>query len=142
MRSIPILLLIIFSIASCQETNSDTNYLKEKIVLLEARVDSLEKEIQKLSEAKPVPSTKRKANSKLATVKPVRKEDSIVLTQKSKEPVEKATEENQYIAPQTSSKNVSQSHSSSSTQCMGTTKRGARCKRMVRGGNYCWQHGG
>lgn len=27
-----------------------------------------------------------------------------------------------------------------SSQCKGTTKKGARCKRMVKGGGYCWQH--
>lgn len=31
---------------------------------------------------------------------------------------------------------------SGSSQCQGTTKKGARCKRMVRGGGYCWQHAG
>ena len=31
--------------------------------------------------------------------------------------------------------------SSVSSQCRGTTKKGARCKRMVKGGGYCWQHG-
>ncbi|MCX2483791.1 DUF5763 domain-containing protein [Pedobacter sp. MR2016-24] len=30
--------------------------------------------------------------------------------------------------------------SRSSSQCQGTTKKGARCKRMVRGGGYCYQH--
>lgn len=30
--------------------------------------------------------------------------------------------------------------SSSSSQCQGITKRGQRCKRMVKGGGYCWQH--
>ncbi|WP_354375344.1 DUF5763 domain-containing protein [Pedobacter africanus] len=29
---------------------------------------------------------------------------------------------------------------SSSSQCKGVTKKGARCKRMVTGGGYCWQH--
>ncbi|WP_394331824.1 DUF5763 domain-containing protein [Pedobacter steynii] len=32
------------------------------------------------------------------------------------------------------------SSNSSSSQCQGTTKKGARCKRIVRGGGYCWQH--
>ncbi|WP_369974452.1 DUF5763 domain-containing protein [Pedobacter sp. HMWF019] len=32
------------------------------------------------------------------------------------------------------------STNSSSSQCKGITKKGARCKRMVRGGGYCWQH--
>src|SRR5215217_4525714 len=33
------------------------------------------------------------------------------------------------------------SNTSTSSQCKGTTKKGARCKRMVRGGGYCYQHG-
>ena len=28
----------------------------------------------------------------------------------------------------------------SSSQCEGTTKKGQRCKRIVKGGGYCWQH--
>lgn len=38
---------------------------------------------------------------------------------------------------------VKQSPSSthtSSSQCKGITKKGARCKRTVSGGGYCWQH--
>jgi len=31
--------------------------------------------------------------------------------------------------------------SSASSQCQGITKKGARCKRMVKGGGYCYQHG-
>ncbi len=27
-----------------------------------------------------------------------------------------------------------------SVQCQGTTKKGARCKRMTRSGSYCYQH--
>ncbi|MFZ1808420.1 MAG: hypothetical protein WAU36_14410 [Cyclobacteriaceae bacterium] len=27
-----------------------------------------------------------------------------------------------------------------STQCKGITQAGARCKRMVKGGSYCYQH--
>jgi len=30
--------------------------------------------------------------------------------------------------------------SSLGSQCKGTTKKGQRCKRMVKGGGYCWQH--
>lgn len=30
--------------------------------------------------------------------------------------------------------------STASSQCQGITKKGNRCKRMVRGGGYCWQH--
>ena len=41
-----------------------------------------------------------------------------------------------------SSSNV-ESRSSTSTQCLGTTKKGARCRRMTRSPNgYCYQHGG
>ncbi|WP_221931272.1 DUF5763 domain-containing protein [Pedobacter westerhofensis] len=39
-----------------------------------------------------------------------------------------------YAAPR------SRSISATSSQCKGTTKKGARCKRMVKGGGYCWQH--
>ncbi len=27
-----------------------------------------------------------------------------------------------------------------SAQCLGTTKKGQRCARMVNGGSYCYQH--
>jgi hypothetical protein len=27
-----------------------------------------------------------------------------------------------------------------SSQCQGITKKGNRCKRVVKGGGYCWQH--
>lgn len=37
-------------------------------------------------------------------------------------------------------KPVRDSDSDVSGQCKGTTKKGARCKRTVRGGGYCWQH--
>lgn len=31
----------------------------------------------------------------------------------------------------------------SSSQCLGTTKKGARCRNITRSGNgYCWRHGG
>ena len=32
------------------------------------------------------------------------------------------------------------SNISISSQCKGTTKKGAQCKRMVKGGGYCYQH--
>lgn len=32
------------------------------------------------------------------------------------------------------------STTSSNSQCRGITKKGARCKRVVSGGGYCWQH--
>ena len=32
------------------------------------------------------------------------------------------------------------STNSASAQCKGITKKGSRCKRMVKGGEYCWQH--
>lgn len=31
-------------------------------------------------------------------------------------------------------------NTSASSQCNGVTKKGAQCKRMVKGGGYCYQH--
>jgi len=42
--------------------------------------------------------------------------------------------------PRRSSVKKSNGGSSASSQCQGITKKGARCKRMVRGGGYCFQH--
>jgi hypothetical protein len=39
-----------------------------------------------------------------------------------------------YSTPKAVNNNVS------SSQCQGITKKGNRCKRMVKGGGYCWQH--
>ncbi|MAS94909.1 MAG: hypothetical protein CMO55_17065 [Verrucomicrobiales bacterium] len=38
------------------------------------------------------------------------------------------------------SRSSSYSSSTSSRQCAGYTQKGYRCKRMVRGGSYCYQH--
>ena len=35
---------------------------------------------------------------------------------------------------------VKKQSSTTSSQCNGRTKKGARCKRMVKGGGNCWQH--
>lgn len=35
---------------------------------------------------------------------------------------------------------VTKSNTTTSTQCMGITKAGSRCKRMVSSGSYCYQH--
>lgn len=37
-------------------------------------------------------------------------------------------------------KRSASSDSSTAVSCKGTTKKGLRCKRMVKGGGYCWQH--
>jgi|GEM_PF-1686043 len=37
-------------------------------------------------------------------------------------------------------KDDSGKRSASTTQCKATTKKGTRCKRMVKSGSYCWQH--
>lgn len=47
----------------------------------------------------------------------------------------------QYSPSLRRSSSVSRSYSSS--QCLGTTKKGARCRNMTRSSNgYCWRHGG
>jgi hypothetical protein len=36
--------------------------------------------------------------------------------------------------------NIASETNKISSQCTGVTKKGTRCRRMVRSGTYCWQH--
>jgi hypothetical protein len=105
--------------------------------VLESRIDSLEQKIQLLTDKQHPTTSRKKAltkNKKNPT--PV----SLVSTEQKAEPII----ENPTLSSnqQKSTYRERTSNSGSSHQCMGTTKKGARCKRMVSNGNYCWQHGG
>lgn len=53
------------------------------------------------------------------------------------------TSVNSLYSTTSNSASVSNSYRSSSVQCSGRTKKGARCKRMTTSSNgYCYQHGG
>lgn len=124
------------SLASCQDT-SESNDLKDRISNIEIKIDSLQNQIQKLSEPKSLPVTKKK--TALNKKKETNSDSQFLIKEPDQQPIEKITAEQKQDIPV---KATNYSYSSESHQCMGTTKRGARCKRMVRGGNYCWQHGG
>jgi len=129
-------ILFAFAFTSCQD-NTESNDLKNRINILETRVDSLQNEIRKLSQPKITPITKKKSANK-------KKEESsaqFLQSEPDKQPVNTITEEKKKESSEKTN-SYSSSYSSESHQCMGITKRGTRCKRMVRNGNYCWQHGG
>jgi hypothetical protein len=105
--------------------------------VLEARIDSLEQKIQLLIDKQnPTASRKKTLINNKKNPTPA----SLVATKQKEEP----TIENSTLSSnqQKSTYQEPTSNSGVSHQCMGTTKKGARCRRMVRNGNYCWQHGG
>jgi hypothetical protein len=46
------------------------------------------------------------------------------------------------VSPGGSKAKEKKQSASISKQCMAITKKGRRCTRKIRSGNYCWQHGG
>ena len=122
---------------SCGQQGNETDSLRTKISVLEARIDSLEKKIQSLSEKqRPTVSKKKNPTTSNKSIGP----ESLVLTENKDEPT--IDNNSQAVSQQAATYQKPASNSGSSHQCMGTTKKGARCKRMVSNGNYCWQHGG
>jgi len=140
MRLVSTMLCIALSITSCDQYRSETSELKERVSELEKKVDSLQNEIILISETKPKIETKKKVSRKNQTVK----KDPEIITLKSpdNQAAQPATiEDNQSLTPKSSSySSPSNNSNATSNQCMGTTKKGARCRRTVRGANYCWQH--
>ena len=139
MRVCGLILITSLLIYSCQD-NNETIHLKQRVSELENRVDSLQLAIQLISQ----PPIKQPVKKKQLRAKSTAKKKETELTEIDppiKDPVEKST----YTTPAPVSQSYSPSNterqsSSTSSQCMGITKKGARCKRMVRGGGYCWQH--
>ena len=111
--------------------------MRNKVSILEARLDSLEQKIQVLIDKQSASPEKKKivrTNKK----KPL---PQIVETSQIKEQSNN-TSSDLSVSEQTTTYRPPATSSGVSHQCMATTKKGTRCKRMVRNGNYCWQHGG
>jgi hypothetical protein len=110
----PVTCAILF-LSACQEPAKNCTSQETQITSLQRQIDSL--------------------NYVISTLQ-TKNERKVVKTKKAKQQPIVTTTSNSY-----QSDNAPQSYSGS-RQCMGTTKKGLRCRRMVRSGNYCWQHGG
>ena len=149
-----IILFVLFS--GCFQGESDNKHLKERIALLDAKVDSLQKVISRLSVAKhAVPAKSSPKKSKASSSEP-----DLLLAKPSNEPIEKESLINSPSDPQAQNNNSSLTNSSSQTsnsnqlqqktetqtksngQCRATTKKGSQCSRSAGANGYCWQHKG
>ena len=130
------LILLSCCLSACNQNTVETNTLRNKVTHLETRIDTLEQKIDLLIAKQTPLTTKKKAP---VTIK--KKPPTSVISAQSQEQTDNQstsiseTQQRSIYATPTRSYNTSH-------QCMGITQRGARCKRMVRNGNYCWQHGG
>jgi hypothetical protein len=102
---------------SCHDSTGNCSYQEEQQAILKKEVDSLKQVVYFLQ------SEKEQNTAKVKKSKP------------KKQPILTATSSPYKI------KSIAKAYNSSG-QCMGTTKNGNRCRRTVRSGNYCWQHGG
>lgn len=142
MRIVPLVVFLVVSFVSCNENNSETNHLRDKVAILEQKVDSLERVIKLNNPSRLKPESKKKVAKKSNTNNA--EPEIVTLKAPDKEAVQ--PEKTEYNSSLNSKSNTSSSPSNNSSattqQCMGTTKKGGRCKRMVTNANYCWQHGG
>lgn len=118
MKTLTFFVVLILTLCSCQthDNSSEINNLKGEIFILNQRIDSLQVALLECG-FQPKPTVKKAAKKPVQVVVKI-------------------------PAPKKERTSYSSSYSSTSQQCAGTTKKGARCRRMVRGGAYCWQHGG
>jgi hypothetical protein len=119
MRITYLLFIGLFLINSCSDKENED--LRHRVVSLQTTIDSLKTVIATYqSDYFPKLPTQKKVNKKAP----------------------KKTNNDLYS---TSSSYQSKSYSSNSygglRQCEAITKKGTRCKRMIRSGRCCWQHG-
>src|SRR5687768_6307692 len=139
MRVLGLMLIISLLAYSCKD-DYETIHLKQRITDLENRVDSLQMAIQLISQP-PIKQSVRKKQPRPKSATTKKQTDLTEINPVVKEPVEKTTYTTSAPVSQSySPSNTRRVSSSTSSQCMGITKKGARCKRMVKGGGYCWQH--
>lgn len=115
------ILLVFILFISCESAQAPTQEnLEPRVTIIEDRLDSL---IKELSKAKPGTTVSKKKSKP----KVIQEDEKVYIAPATAQPKKTYTPTNSYT---------------SSGQCQATTKKGAQCKRSVRSGSYCWQHGG
>lgn len=137
----PLILIAVAFLISCNNYQEHDYRIQSENQTLKEQLDSLRLEnahlvdeiIRYKSKLKIKPKQQKKIISKRDTsihlasniVKdPILEEDTKIKNE---------TFKSEYVAPKAETY---------SSQCMATTKKGRRCSRSSRSGDYCWQHGG